>query len=87
MKQTPVLVINPTQSTYLEIDVTCPSPGHNDLMPNTGIETAMLQSLALRSNQLRFAAACPRVARNQTPADLMVRATDRPSHRTNLFAR
>ena len=31
--------------------------GHNDVMPNTGIEPAALRLVARRSNQLSYAAA------------------------------
>ena len=57
MKQTPVLSFHTTQRACKEISVKCLSLGHNDVEPNTDIETATLRSLARRSNQLSYAAA------------------------------
>ena len=56
VKQTPVLSFHTTQRACKEISIKCLSLGHNDVMPNTGIEPATLRSLARCSNQLSYAA-------------------------------
>ena len=49
LKQTPVLSFYTTQRAYKEISINCLSQGHNDVMPNTGIQPANLRSLARQS--------------------------------------